>query len=253
LGIRTPQALQLGRSAAVDQAVSHDVERKEAPETHSILPLRTLVADRRKRLVEYQNEHYADRYTRRLHNVQTAEHSKAPGQEGLAHAVAHNYAKLMMYKDEYEVARLYGSYRAELAREFNGPVRFKILLAPPALAMRRITSAEPRKRAFGPWILTVFRLLAHMKRLRGTPFDLFGRTEERRIERRLVTDYETLLDELTTDLTPENYSTAIRLASLPEQIRGFGHVKSRAIQDVRKTQEALLREFRKSETSATKP
>lgn len=121
----------------------------------------------------------------------------------------------------------------------------RILLAPPTLFGSNPASREPRKRMFGPWILLLFRLLARMKGLRGTAFDVFGRSEERRLERRLIADYEALLDELVATLTPGNHGLAVRLASLPERIRGFGHIKLRAAAQTRKTHDALLREYRK--------
>ena len=138
--------------------------------------------------------------------------------------------KLMAYKDEYEVGRLYAdpAFLAQVKNEVDGDnLRFTFHLAPPLLARRNKTTGEPRKMSFGPWMMKVFGVLAKLKVLRGTALDPFGYTAERRTERQLVRDYEALLDEVIARLTPDNHHLAVGLAVIPEKIRGFGPVKMR--------------------------
>jgi indolepyruvate ferredoxin oxidoreductase len=151
----------------------------------------------------------------------------------------------MAYKDEYEVARLFtdGRFMAKLKRQFAGDFKLQFHLAPPFMA-RDPNSDHPRKRAFGPWIFTVFRLLARLRRLRGTRFDPFGYTAERRAERALIPDYETLMAEIVGRLGPDNHALALALASIPEEIRGFGHVKERNLKAAKARAAELLGRFR---------
>ena len=153
----------------------------------------------------------------------------------------------MAYKDEYEVARLYtdGSFLKQVAATFDGDnLRFEFHLAPPFLARRDKTTGLPRKMSFGPWMMPLFRLLAKLKFLRGTAFDPFGYTAERRAERRLLEDYRTLLREIAGNLTPQNHPLAVALASIPEKIRGFGHVKQRHLAAAKAEEAMLLEQFR---------
>ena len=175
------------------------------------------------------------------------EAARAPGKTGLAETVARYLFKLMAYKDEYEVARLYtdGSFLKQVENEFGGDkLRFEFHLAPPLLARRDKATGLPRKMSFGPWLLPVFRLLAKLKPLRGTPLDPFGRSPERRTERRLIADYEAMLDEILAKLTPDNHHLAVGLAVIPEKIRGFGHVKQRHLVAAKADEAALLEQFR---------
>jgi indolepyruvate ferredoxin oxidoreductase len=165
----------------------------------------------------------------------------------LTETVARYLFKLMAYKDEYEVARLYtdGAFLKQVETEFDGDnLRFEFHLAPPLMARRDKTTGLPRKMSFGPWILPVFRLLARFKGLRGTPFDPFGRTLERRTERKLIGDYEATLDEVLAKLTPDNHHIAVALAAIPEKIRGFGHVKQQHLTAAKADEAALLEQFR---------
>jgi indolepyruvate ferredoxin oxidoreductase len=153
----------------------------------------------------------------------------------------------MAYKDEYEVARLYAdpAFLRQVRNEVGGDnLHLTFHLAPPLLARRTKGTGEPRKISFGPWMLTVFRLLAKLKFLRGTVLDPFGYTAERKTERQLVRDYETLLDELLAKLAPDNHHLAVGLASIPEKIRGFGHVKLRHLAATKAEETALLEQFR---------
>ena len=189
---------------------------------------------------------YAARYRSWVEKVKAAETARAPGKSGLADAVARYLFKLMAYKDEYEVARLYtdGAFLEQVAGAFDGDnLRFEFHLAPPLLARRDKTTGLPRKMSFGPWLLPAFRLLAKLKFLRGTPFDPFGRSHERRTERKLIEDYEAMLDDVLASLTPDNHHLAVGLAAIPEKIRGFGHVKQRHLTAAKADEAALLEQF----------
>jgi indolepyruvate ferredoxin oxidoreductase len=252
-------AFRWGRRAAVDSAA---VEAAVAPSAEMIDPARILsqsfdetVARRVAYLTDYQDATYAARYKALVAQASVAETSKTPGKIGLAEAVARNLFKLMAYKDEYEVARLYsdGSFRKQVANELGGEkLRFNVHLAPPLLARRDKRTGVPRKMTFGPWIFSVFGVLAKLKFLRGTAFDIFGYTDERKIERRLVSDYEALLNEVFAKLTPENHHLAVGLAAIPEKIRGFGHVKQRQLATAKADEAALLEQFRSQPTPLLK-
>jgi indolepyruvate ferredoxin oxidoreductase len=196
-------------------------------------------------LAAYQNARYAHRYRAFVMEIAAAEKARRGGLGGLTEAVARNLFKLMAYKDEYEVARLYtnGAFLEKLGREFEGPFRLEFHLAPPLLAKRDPTTGHLKKVAFGRWMFTTFKLLAALRHLRGTPFDIFGRTEERRTERRLIDDYEALVRNIAGRLTQSNHALAVELARLPEQIRGFGHVKTQNLTRAKKQEADLLTRF----------
>ena len=244
-------AFHWGRRAAVDRA---QVEALAKPATAAASDARHLsesfdetVARRVKFLTAYQNAAYAARYRAVVDKVKAAEAARAPGKCGLADAVARYLFKLMAYKDEYEVARLYsdGAFLQQVAGTFAGDnLRFEFHLAPPLLARRDRTTGLPRKMSFGPWLLSAFRLLAKLKFLRGTPFDPFGRTRERRTERKLIEDYVSMLDQALAALTPDNHHLAVGLAAIPEKIRGFGYVKERHLLAAKADEAALLEQFR---------
>jgi indolepyruvate ferredoxin oxidoreductase len=147
-------------------------------------------------------------------------------------------------KDEYEVARLYtdGSFQKQLEAEFEGDVRLEFHLAPPIFG-KKDAQGNPVKTSFGPSMMKGFEMLAKLKRLRGTRLDIFGYTEERRMERRLIGEYEGLLDYMAARLSPENHATAMALASIPEKIRGFGHVKDRHLKAALGERDALMKQF----------
>jgi indolepyruvate ferredoxin oxidoreductase len=164
------------------------------------------------------------------------------GEHKLTTVVAQNYFKLLAYKDEYEVARLYRSkeFRKELAREFTGDYRIRIWLAPPFLARTDPVTRRPRKSSFGPWILPLLGVLARLRWLRGTRFDPFGWTSERRQERALITEYEEMIGRVAREMTPERYPIAVELGRLPERIRGFGPIKVRSIEQAQERKRQLL-------------
>jgi indolepyruvate ferredoxin oxidoreductase len=206
-----------------------------------------MAARRVEYLTAYQDAAYAKRYRDRVDATRAAEAAKAPGKCGLAEAVARNLFKLMAYKDEYEVARLYGdgAFLRQVAEEFDGErLRLSFHLAPPLLARRDPRSGVPRKIIFGPWMLTGFKLLMRLKFLRGTAFDPFGYSAERRLERKLVADYEATLDELLAKLDADNHHLAVAIAAIPEKIRGFGHVKARHLAAAKADETTLLDQFR---------
>jgi indolepyruvate ferredoxin oxidoreductase len=178
--------------------------------------------------------------------VREAEQLVLPGRTDLAEAAAKSLFKLMAYKDEYEVARLYtdGSFGRQLAAEFEGWERLEFHLAPPLLAARDPVTGHLRKRTYGPWMLRAFALLARLRRLRGTALDPFGYTAERRTERQLVGEFESRLGELAAGLTAANHDVAVELAGLPQQIRGFGHVKEANLTKARDREAGLLATFR---------
>src|SRR5207247_1221248 len=168
------------------------------------------------------------------------------GNTALADAVARALFKLMAYKDEYEVARLYTDtdFLGRIADRFDGPYKLRFHLAPPLTAERDPQTGHLQKRAYGPWMLGAFRVLSKLRRLRGTRFDLFGYSAERKTERRLITEYEALLDKIFAELTSANHATAVELAALPLEIRGFGHVKEANLQRAKAKGAGLLARFR---------
>ncbi len=243
-------AFDWGRLAAVDApqvARLVDAARPQSVDQHKSSSFEEMVERRRAFLIGYQNEAYAERYSERVKLIAAAEERVAPGSRDLREAVARFLFKLMSYKDEYEVARLYtdGSFKAQLSAQFGEFDKLEFHLAPPLLSRRDPRTGEAIKQSFGPWMMKAFGALARLKGLRGTVFDLFGHTEERRMERRLISDYESLLDDMVTRLSPDNHVAAVALASLPDKIRGFGHVKERSVKIAEGEKAALLDAFHK--------
>ena len=239
-------AFEWGRRAAADLSA---VERAASPEESRPAnqrlsdTLEELVSRRRAFLVDYQGEKYARRYEDFVNRVRDTEASRVPGSEAFTTAVARYLFKLMAYKDEYEVARLHTGtgYLERIARQFEGDYRLKVHLAPPILAKPDPVTGEPRKRAFGPWILPAMRVLSKLRFLRATPFDPFGYTAERRTERALIEEYRKTIEAIAASLTPERLALAVEIASIPELIRGFGHVKARHLRDARAREAELLK------------
>ncbi|HUZ11581.1 MAG TPA: indolepyruvate ferredoxin oxidoreductase family protein [Caulobacteraceae bacterium] len=219
------QAFEIGRIAAADPARLGPGET--AATTPEQMSLDQLVDHRAGELEAYQNRAYAERYRRRIAQMRAAETPLAS--EALSRAAALNLFRLMARKDEYEVARLYtdGRFDAALKETFSGGSA-KVWLAPPILALKD-AEGRPKKVAFGGWMLRFgFPLLARLKGLRGGPFDLFAHSEDRRLERRLLADYEAGLDRLAAGLDAARLPLAIAIAELADQIRGFGHVRAAA-------------------------
>ncbi|MCZ8186247.1 MAG: indolepyruvate ferredoxin oxidoreductase family protein [Beijerinckiaceae bacterium] len=216
------QAFTLGRMAMACP------ERLAMPEGAGPEPLDALVARRVDFLTGYQDAAYAARYVRQVEAMRQAE--AAFGSTRLTEAVARSLFKLMAYKDEYEVARLHaqGGFTEQVARDFEGDFTLRYHLAPPFLPGGTDARGRPRKRAFGNWMLGAFRLLAPMKRLRGTRFDPFGRTRERRMERALVGWYEARIAEWIRALPERGVAALVPLAEAPMDLRGYGPVKEEA-------------------------
>src|SRR5690349_18008280 len=215
-------AFRYGRRAAADPAAIAALMKSEPETVNDSLNLSQSFAetvDRRAEfLTAYQNAAYARRYRNWVEKVRTVEAEKTPGRCGLAEAVARYLFKLMAYKDEYEVARLYSetSFLDRVRSTFDGDrLRFEFHLAPPLLARRNPQTGEPKKISFGPWMLTVFAVLAKFRFVRGTAFDPFGYTAERRMERQLVANYEKRLNEILEHLTANNHHIAVALAMIP--------------------------------------
>jgi len=241
------QSFVWGRRAAVDLA---RVEKIATPaeviplSQHLSRNLDELLARRIEFLSAYQDAAYAARYREFVEKVRRIESEKVGGTR-LAEAVARYYAKLLAYKDEYEVARLHSdsAFMQKIKGMFEGDYKVVFHLAPPMLNKPDPATGEAKKSTFGPWIMHAFRLLAKFKGLRGTTFDIFGRTEERRIERALITEYAATVEQLLAKLTTTNHALAIEIASVPELIRGYGHVKMRHIKLAEKQRAELLARF----------
>jgi indolepyruvate ferredoxin oxidoreductase len=205
-----------------------------------------LIEQRAADLVSYQNTAYAAKYRSFVERCAIAEQKVVPGNDLLlTRAVANNLFKLMAYKDEYEVARLYRSpeFNTALKQQFEGDFTLRFHLAPPSLAKLKSGGVPPRKLAVGPWMMSFFALLARLKILRGTVLDPFGYTEERRMERRLIDDYRTLVERLLAGLSPATQGVAVRLASLLEKTRGYGHVKAASLEVAKREEQQLLSQF----------
>jgi indolepyruvate ferredoxin oxidoreductase len=240
-------AFEYGRLAAHDAAaLAALVNAKQPAQVMVFKPVETVasvVADRVARLTDYQHAAYAQRYSDLVATVQVAE--KPLGSERLSLAVAKYLYKLMAIKDEYEVARLYSTpeFKAQLAAQFEGTGTLKLHLAPPLLG-KVDHLGKPLKQAFNAaWILPAFKLLAACKGLRGSALDVFGKTAERRMERDLLADYEVVIAKLVSGLSASNLALAVQIASLPDEVRGFGHVKAAAVEGYRGKQAALLAQW----------
>jgi len=196
-------------------------------------------------LAQYQDAGLAQRYRRLVDRVRDAE-SRAGGDGSLAMAAAQSWFRLLAVKDEYEVARLYsdGAFERDLERRFGGRYRVRYHLAPPLLARPDPATGRARKRMYGPWMGTAFRILARLRGLRGTWLDVFGYTAERRMERRLIAEYEATIETLLAGLSPGKFPLAVEIAALPQKMRGFGHVKLRNVESAKRREAELLAAYR---------
>jgi len=252
-------ALAWGRQAAVDPvSVKRAAGSATSTQVHFIPrrlnTLEAIVKDRAQRLTAYQNTAYAQYYTSLVEACATREKALGLG-DTFGKAVARNLYKLMATKDEFEVARLYTEtdFMQKIAHDFEGDYALEFHLAPPLLARIDPNTGRPQKRIFGSWMFNVFKLLAKLRFLRGSAFDIFSRSAERRSERALLAHYMQLIQRLSTELQTGNHAFALELARLPEQIRGFGPVKEAAMQQVQQKEDALLREFVAASTRSTPP
>ena len=242
-------AFAWGRQAALDLDVVRRAAGLLSGEKVMLMPpksasLLSLLADRTKRLTDYQNADYAQRYERFVQRVADVEKARVGG-DRLTREVAVSLYKLMAYKDEYEVARLHVSsdFLSRLQERFEGDFKLSYYLAPPLFA-RQDAQGLPVKQRYGAWVQTAFGVLARLRFLRGTAFDPFGWTRERREERAAVHEFETLVEDLLEDLGSHNLTEAVEIARLPQQVRGYGHVKAREHQAMLKKLPELLGRWR---------
>jgi indolepyruvate ferredoxin oxidoreductase len=243
------QAFLWGRRYVMDTAaVLAEAGLANAQKPPSVKTLDEIIAYRSNYLTDYQDQDYAGRYlglVERVRNFEQELRHSADTELPLTEAVARSYFSLLAYKDEYEVARLHanGDFERMLAAQFEGNYRLRFHLAPPLLAKRDPQTGLPIKREFGGWVMPLFRVLAKFKFLRGGALDVFGYTEERKTERALITAFEHDIERLLEATRLENIDTAIEIACLPQQIRGFGHVKQASIDSVVTRREQLLQKF----------
>ena len=242
------QAFTWGRRAAHDLAA---VEKLAGPQDKpaAAFDLDGFIARRVADLTAYQNAAYAARYTALIDKVRQAETALGTGapKEGgeLTEAAARSFFKLMAYKDEYEVARLYSApeFRHALRQTFQSHRKLTVHLAPPLGSPKDARTGHLQKREFGPWMFTAFRLLAPFKGLRGTALDPFGRTDERKMERALIAEYEATLAALIAGLTADNLPLAREIAALPQSMRGFGHIKMANVEKAKAREADLMTAF----------
>nr|WP_100549225.1 MULTISPECIES: indolepyruvate ferredoxin oxidoreductase family protein [unclassified Pseudomonas] len=243
------QAFLWGRRAAHDLAAVEKLAAPKVVEAPHCSTLEEIVADRMQRLNDYQNAAYAERYRELVERVRKVD---TDAEHRLSKAVARYYFKLLAYKDEYEVARLYSdaTFRKQLEAQFEGDYQLQFHLAPSWLSKPDAVTGEPCKRSFGPWMLKAFGVLARFKFLRGSVLDPFGHSAERRLERELIEEYEANVAYLLAELNAGNYRTAVALAEIPEQIRGYGHVKEAALAKAREQASQLKARLTVSEIAA---
>jgi indolepyruvate ferredoxin oxidoreductase len=239
-------AFRAGRKAALHE---HLIDEAPAGAQRTI---GDIVSERSEFLTDYQNAAYARDYQAFVETVRAAESARVPGSDKLALAVAETLSRLMAYKDEYEVGRLYtsGEFEADLRRQFEEGGKLRFHLAPPLFARRDPVTGEPRKIAFGPWVFQVFKLLARLRFLRGGALDVFGYSAERRMERRLIAEYKALVEFLLSRIDATNIGLAVDIAILSDDIRGFGHIKMQAVRAVKARETELLAEFAKDRSLA---
>ena len=238
-----------GRRTVINQVKVETIAKPVTPlrlkEPKVAITLENIIDKRSNMLINYQNEDYSNRYIELVQKVIKIEKSKTKGLTGLSEAVAKYYYKLLAYKDEYEVARLYtnGNFANSLKDQFEGKYKLKFHLAPPLFGKRDAITGHLIKREFGPWMMSVFTIIAKLKFLRGTKFDIFGYSSERKLERQLIDAYEKNIELVLSKLNNENYELAVAIASIPEHIRGFGHVKENHIEKAKLEEQSLLSVF----------
>ena len=263
-------AFRWGRMAVVDRAfVEAEVARQKtggqvvvlnkapqlSPAARAIVDsigasgeVKRLVEIRVPELIAFQDEAYARRYAEVIKRVVAGE-QKAVSSSALAEAAARYLYKLMAYKDEFEVARLHTdpAFLAELDAQFPHGYSVKYNLAPPLLSKTDPVTGHPQKKQYGEWTFKAFKRLSGLKRFRGSALDVFGKTEERQTERKLIEEYIQLLDQILARLNPVNHAAAVALASVPDEIRGFGHVKEKNLVAARELQAARLKAFNEAQ------
>jgi len=241
------QAFLWGRRTAAEPDAVEKIANPERAVKSTVREqtLDEMIAARGTDLTAYQNVAYAERYSRLVDRVAKAEAACAGGASDLTDAVARAYFKLLAVKDEYEVARLFsdGAFAERLEKQFDGDYRLEFHLAPPILASVDPVTGRPRKKTYGPWMMTVFKVLARMRGLRGSAFDIFRTSPDRKLERRLIEDYEQDIEALLAGLNASNLEIAVAVAVLPLSIRGFGPVKEVAARQAEERKGELMQAF----------
>lgn len=228
------QAFLWGRVAVAKPELLEGSISEDLQPFKPLTDLDEIVEWRAEYLTKYQNDAYADRYRNFVARVRKAEEAVlGRGDKSdltLTTAVAKSYFKLLAYKDEYEVARLYtqGSFRDKVREAFNGNYSLQFHFAPPLLAKKDPATGHLRKRAFGPWVWPLLQGMAKLKVLRGTAFDPLGKTGERKLDRALIQEFESSMEKVLKVLNRQNHAAAVSVAALPQSVRGFGHVKEKA-------------------------
>jgi indolepyruvate ferredoxin oxidoreductase len=242
------RAFALGRLYAIDaEAAERLAYPSNAPTGRVPRTLEDIMSHRAAQLREYQDHAYANRYLEAVERVKSAESDRAKGFDGLALSAARNLYSVMAYKDEYEVARLFTSkdFREQMAETFDGDYRIEFNLAPPLLSRPDHRTGRPRKIRLGRWMMGMFKVLSALRGLRGTAFDVFGYSRERRMERRMVDDYLADIDLAVRCLDSSNHKLAVDLLDWPESVRGFGDIKLGALEQVRRRRNELRQAMEK--------
>ncbi len=239
------QAFLWGRRCADQPEKVMQLVGLDNPQVNAPLNLEEIISNRVGRLTAYQNKHYAALYKQYMEGLY-ARDPRVEEENSITRAVAENLYKLMAYKDEYEVARLYsdGEFLRKIEAQFEGDYKLRFNMAPPLLSKRDPNTGHFLKREFGSWMMRLFKLLAKLKCLRGTVLDIFGYSDEREQERADINEYKQLLTTLLSGLTDNNYLLAYELARTPEKLRGYGHVKDRNRENLEVHKQALLSRFR---------
>jgi len=235
-------AFRLGRhSKNMEKELLNLIYKKEKIKTN----FNEKFIDRYNFLIKYQNKRYADKYKALVDYVKKYEEKLNLGKNSFSNTVAMNYFKLMSYKDEYEVARLYSNkeFINKITDTFDGDFKINFHLAPPIFYKKDKVTGNPLKMNFGFWIMILFKFISIFKFLRGTYFDIFGYLDERKIERLLIKNYEQRILEICPKLTIDNYTLAVEIASIPDQIRGFGHIKKKNIEIAKSCEVKLMSSF----------
>ncbi len=238
------KSFNLGRKIADDpNVVNQLLKSKRTEKLVDEMSLEELIEHRSQFLIDYQNSRLSKKYLQLVDAVKLKV-EKDGLDSALVRAVAENYAKLLAYKDEYEVARLYtnGDFEKQLHEHFEGDFEIKFNLAPPIFPGKE-PNGRPKKREFNSWMLKSFGLLAKLKGLRATPFDIFGYHKDRKAERQLIKDYELLVSDVLSNLNQTNQTIAVDLLSVPKDIRGFGPVKAESIEKARQCEKQLREKF----------
>ncbi len=256
------QAIELnGRSAAMNIAAFHRgrqfiADRQQldrvvrsdsvSKRNSSELTLDELIEHRSELLVSYQSKSYAQRFRNLVAKIRAAEKKNAVGMKGLTEAVVRSYFKLLAYKDEYEVARLFtdGVFTSDLQSQFEGDYKIQYHMAPPLLTRKNKVTGLPQKITFSQWMTPLLRVLAKFKILRGTVLDPFGWSQDRKLEKALIYEYETVVEEVCRLLHTENHRLAIKLACYPQSIRGYGHIKRKSYNEIKPQIDQMMNEMR---------